>query len=731
MYRATDTKLKRDVAIKVLPAAFTEDKERLARFEREAQLLAQLHHPNIASIFGLEESDGVRALIMELVEGPTLAERLESGPLPFNESLSLSLQIAQALEEAHEKGIVHRDLKPQNIKASIEGKVKVLDFGLAKAMDPVGSASGGAGSASQLAASPTLTLGATQMGMILGTAAYMSPEQAKGVAVDKRADIWAFGVVLYEMLTGARLFAGDSVPDTLAGVLRAEIDLAALPASTPPAIRRLLRRCLERNPKNRLHDIADARLVLDEVLHGDAESVATLREPEPHSWTSRALPWAIAALAVATAIVLGLRGGGEVPRAATPLNVFGTLVPEGHFLPRSQSPLLDLSADGQTLLFVAEGERPASIFRRSFDRMAVTRIAGSDGAEHPLLSPDGRWIAFFAGGMLRKLAADGGNSVVVAEAAAPRGASWAPDGSLVYSPLFNSGLWRVAATGGTPVAITQLDAAKGERSHRWPQVLPDGRTVLFTVGLISSPGDYEGATIEAVRLDSGERRTLLAGARMARYTGAGYLVYQRAETLLAVRFDPARLERLGEPFTIQEGVGGETSSGAGYFDVSAAGRVVFAPEAAIPSERVLALVDRAGAETELATPGAAFNQPRFSPDGRTIAASIGTGSSADDDVYLFELAEGRLRRLTFGQGHGAPIWSPDGERIIYTNGLSGKTGMFSKRADGGGEETALHLTSGVNVANSWLPDGRRLALTDAQGSLDIRILDTGEGGAIS
>ena len=218
---------------------------------------------------------------------------------------------------------------------------------------------------------------------------------------------------------------------------------------------------------------------------------------------------------------------------------------------------------------------------------------------------------------------------------------------------------------------------------------------------------------------------------MARYTGAGYLVYQRAETLLAVRFDPARLERLGEPFTIQEGVGGETSSGAGYFDVSAAGRVVFAPEAAIPSERVLALVDRAGAETELATPGAAFNQPRFSPDGRTIAASIGTGSSADDDVYLFELAEGRLRRLTFGQGHGAPIWSPDGERIIYTNGLSGKTGMFSKRADGGGEETALHLTSGVNVANSWLPDGRRLALTDAQGSLDIRILDTGEGGAIS
>jgi len=273
VFRATDTKLRRDVAIKVLPAAFTEDKERLARFEREAQLLAQLHHPNIASIFGLEESDGTRALVMELVEGPTLAERLESGPLPFNESLSVSLQIAHALEEAHEKGIVHRDLKPQNIKASVEGKVKVLDFGLAKAMDPAGAASGSP-SASHLAQSPTLTLGATVQGMILGTAAYMSPEQAKGFPVDKRADIWAFGVVLYEMLVGGTLFAGDSVGDTLAAVIRAEIDLDKLPPETPPAIRRLLRRCLERNPKNRLHAIADARIVLNEVLAGVADPAA-------------------------------------------------------------------------------------------------------------------------------------------------------------------------------------------------------------------------------------------------------------------------------------------------------------------------------------------------------------------------------------------------------------------------------------------------------------------------
>jgi hypothetical protein len=727
VWRATDSKLKREVAIKVLPAAFTADPERLQRFEREAQLLAQLHHPHIASIFGLEESDGVQGLVMELVEGEDLAARIARGPLPLEEALPIAQQIAQALEAAHERGIVHRDLKPQNVKLTADGTVKVLDFGLAKAMDAVGgSASAELARSPTIMNSPTLTAAGTQLGVILGTAAYMAPEQARGGVVDKRADVWAFGVVLHEMLTGRSLFAGPTVSDTLAGVLKTEIDWRALPAATTPAIRTLLRRCLERNPKNRLHDIADARIVIEEVLRGDAEAGAMATPGPAPARRFALLPWAITALAVALAAVIGLRGGARPPAAPRPLTTFGVLVPHQQFLTRSQSPLLDLSADGRTLLFVAEGDRRPMIFRRSFDRMAVHSVDGTEGAEQPLLSPDGRWIAFFAGGMLRKVPVEGGAAVALAEARAPRGASWAPDGSIVYSPVFNSALFRLGSTGGTPSAVTELDTAKGERSHRWPQVLPDGRTVLFTVGLVTSPGDYDGAQIEALRLDSGERRVVLRGARMARYSATGYLVYQRGAMLLAVRFDPQRLETLGEPFTFQDGVGGDTSSGAGYFAVSAAGTVAVVPEAAIPSDRVLVLVDHAGRETELAAPPAAFNQPSFSPDGRRIAFAIGGGSAGDDDVYVFELATARLQRLTFGLGHGLPAWSADGERLVYTNGRSGETGMFTKRADGSGEEVQIYKTPGVNLANGWLADGR-LVITDAGGTFDIRVLDPSSG----
>ena len=728
VYRATDSKLKREVAIKVLPAAFTTDPERLARFEREAQLLAQIHHPHIASVFGLEEADGVRALVMELVEGEDLAARVGRGPLPLDEALPIAKQIAEALEAAHERGIVHRDLKPQNVKLTSDGTVKVLDFGLAKAMDPAA----GSSVATDLARSPTimnsptLTAAGTQLGVILGTAAYMSPEQARGGVVDKRADIWAFGVVLHEMLTGRSLFAGPTVSDTLAGVLKTEVDWRALPAETPPAIRSLLRRCLERNPKNRLHDIADARLVIEECLRGEGEPVGVaIPASAPTGWRPL-IPWTIAALALGAAAMVGLRGDGEAPPAARPLTAFGVLVPHEHFLPRMQSPLLDLSDDGRTLLFIAEGERRPSVFRRSFERLAVQRVEGTEDAEQPLLSPDGRWIAFFGAGMLRKVPVEGGAAVAVAEARAPRGASWAPDGSIIYSPNFSSPLLRLAANGGAPVAVTSVEGARGERSHRWPQALADGRTVLFTVGLVTSPGDYDGAQIEAVRLDTGERHVVLRGARMARYTAAGYLIFQRGGTLLAVRFDPARLETLGEPFAIYEGVGGDSSSGAGYFAVSAGGAVALAPEASIPNERVLVLVDRSGRETELAAPPAAFNQPRFSPDGRRIAFAIGGGSAADDDVYVLELASQHLQRLTFGLGHGLPAWSPDGERLVYTNGRSGETGMFWKRADGSGEEVQIYKTPGVNLADGWLPDGR-LVITDAQGTFDIRVLDPRTG----
>ncbi len=449
VYRATDTKLKRDVAIKVLPAAFVEDRERLARFEREAQLLAQLHHPNIASIFGMEDSDGTKALVMELVEGPTLAERLEQGSLPFGESLLLARQIAEALEEAHEKGIIHRDLKPQNIKASIEGKVKVLDFGLAKAMDPTGVASG-AGSASQLAASPTLTLGATQMGMILGTAAYMAPEQAKGFAVDKRADIWAFGVVLFEMLSGKRLFEAPTVPETLAQVLTRTPDLDELPASTPAAIRLLLRRCLERNPKNRLHDIADARLVLEDAIAGrgadeDRATVGPAPEPAAPLWR-RAAPWALAGVAAiygAWATWSGPRHPSEPAKRSVSFTVPWRST-EGK---PAQLRSVTMSRDGRRLLIwdsLAEG-----VLVRDLDHFSARSIPVSGGADSPFFSPDGEWIAFLAGGELKKLALAGGNPVrLCASPSDSPGGAWGADGYIYFTPTWFDGLWRVPEQGG-------------------------------------------------------------------------------------------------------------------------------------------------------------------------------------------------------------------------------------------------------------------------------------------
>ena len=436
----------------------------------------------------------------------------------------------------------------------------------------------------------------------------------------------------------------------------------------------------------------------------------------------------MAALAIVTAVGISWRAGNRPAAELRPLSTFGILLPPEHFLTVSQSPIISLSADGRTLLFVAEGPKGSGIFRRSFDRMAVTRIEGTAGAEDPVLSPDGRWVAFFSGGSLRKVAAEGGTPVDLAKALAPRGASWTPDGSLVFSPLYSSALFRVPASGGTPVPLTTLADPKIERSHRWPQVLPDGRTVIFTVGLADSPGDYDGSNIDAQRLDTGERRTILKGARMARYTSSGYLVYQRSKTVLAVKFDASRLEVTGEPFTIQDGVGGDPSSGSGYFSVSDAGAVAVAPEASLLKSRVLVVVDQSGRETALTAPPAAINTPRISPDGRRLVFAIGTGSGGDDDLFVLELASQRMQRLTFGQGHGHPLWTLDGRRIVYTKGRSGATGLAMRAADGSGEEVTLLQSPEFSLAASWHPDGKRLAVTNSQRSIDVEILDTSAGG---
>lgn len=717
VYRATDTRLKRDVAIKVLPAAFTEDKERLARFEREAQLLAQLHHSNIASIFGLEESGGTRALVMELVEGPTLAERLESGALPFNESLSVALQIAQALEEAHGKGIVHRDLKPQNVKAPIEGKVKVLDFGLAKAMDP---AAGGAASAADLARSPTLmhspTLTAvhgTQLGVILGTAAYMAPEQARGAAVDKRADIWAFGVVLYEMLVGRSLFAGDTVTDTLAGVLKTEIDFAKLPADTPPAIRQLLRRCLERNPKNRLHDIADARIVLEEQLAGRGEEYAVVALPAAAApaaiapaWR-RALPWAIAALGLAAALLSTFPGRSRAP--ASPLFVdLGTPADERFQFQGDFGAPVVLSRDGATIAFGAVGASSTTqLWVRSLATGEERRLDGTEGATAPFFSFDGRTLGYFVNAKLMAVALAGGRPYELADAPNGRGGTWAADGTIVFAPDFRSGLFRVPASGGAPVPLTTVDLTR-HSTHRWPALTPDGRAFVY-LAMNHAPDKEKESELRWAKLDGSGDHALVPSLANGVVAG-GELLFLRHQELLARPIDgEGRLG--GEARRVASEVLFDPSTWRSTF-AATADRVVYARGDDARGTR-LSRVDRSGRLLEELAGDDVYYDLRLSPDGTRVAVSRGVQT----EIWMLDLERGTKSRFTFeSQIVNGPVWSHDGQWIYYTRGtdrnLAGE--IVRKASSGVGQPEPLFDFGSDElgaVATDVSEDGRWLIVT--------------------
>ncbi|MGE0641016.1 MAG: protein kinase [Thermoanaerobaculia bacterium] len=733
VYRATDTKLDREVAIKVLPAAFTADPERLARFEREAKLLAQLHHSHIASIFGFEESGGVRALVMELVEGPTLAERLESGALSVDESLGIARQIAEALEAAHEKGIVHRDLKPQNVKLTRDGAVKVLDFGLAKAMEAGGApVSGDIGRSPTIMNSPTLTAAhGTQLGVILGTAAYMAPEQARGSAVDKRADIWAFGVVLYEMLTGASLFAGDTVSDTLAGVLKTEIDLARLPESTPATIRRMLRRCLERNPKNRLHDIADARIVIDEVMRGEAD------EPGPSQEVGAAAPrrpsWFVPAL-LATVAVAGVAAGWllrpEREGPATDLEL-ALAIPSGYTVALNNYPGISISADGRRqVVAVADENQTTRLLVRDLDRAESRILPGTEGAIAPALSPDGEAVAFFQGGTLMRMSLQGGPPLVLVQAGADfRGATWSSDGYFYFSPGSGTALSRVPETGGTVEPVTELDSDRKERTHRWPAALPDGSAVLFTCDTVASTEFYDDARIEAVRPATGERKVVLEGTSQASFLAPDHLLFARGGSLLVIRFDPRTLETSGPPSPIVQRVSTEVSSGAVRFAVAASGAVAWIPGTPGSQLRELLWIDGAGKSSSSGLPPDRYNQILLSPDGRRLAAAIDGSSNAD--LWIFDLGRDRKMRFTFGGSATDMVWSPDGSRLAYSTTAAGSgMEMYWKLSDGSGESERIVHLDGEEFAGSFTPDGRALLFEhDAIGRADsdIERLDLATG----
>ncbi len=717
VYQATDTNLKRQVAIKVLPDSLAGDTERLARFQREAEVLAALNHRNIAQIYGLERSGGSAALVMELVEGPTLADRIAQGAIPVPDALAIARQVAEALEAAHDLGIVHRDLKPANIKVRPDGTVKVLDFGLAKAVGPGGTDR----LPSNLANSPTLTSPAlmTVMGTILGTAAYMSPEQAKGRPADRRADIWAFGVVLFEMLTGRQTFPGDDVTEVLAAVVRGEPDWRALPATTPPAIETLLRRCLRKDPHKRLADASTARLEIEDAIEGRGAVNAPERSPGA---TRASISVAVAAgtALVALGALLAWMMKPGAPAAALRRTEVQVTLPSTDTLDESANNLA-ISLDGRTIAYVANRDGVARLYVRSLSSFEAAPLAGTEGAFNPFFSPDGRWIGFFAQDKLKKIPVGGGAAQAIAADSGPSGgASWGEDGTIVYAPAATTGrfgLWRVSANGGTPVKLTTPDVGKGEYSHRYPQILPGGKAVLFTA--VRGFG-WDESRVEALVLATGERRVLIRGGHTGRYAGNGRLLYYRAGSLLDVPFDPERLE-VGStsPVTIADDVLQNFGPMGALFAVSNTNTVAYAPAAGgrRQFERTLAWTDREGRTEPIAAPSRNYDySTAVSPDGGQIALTIVSGTY---ELWVYDVSRASLSRLTTDESSSLnPVWSPDGRTVAYRNNRSGTWQLYARPADGSGPETLL-TTGGTNdVPSSWSPDGRTLVfarLSEATG----------------
>jgi len=709
VYRAHDTKLERDVAIKVLPAAFVEDHERLARFEREAKLLAQLNHPHIAHIYGLEASGETHGLVMELVEGPTLDERLSQGQLSLEEILVIARQIAEAIEEAHEKGIIHRDLKPQNVKLTVAGQVKVLDFGLAKAMDPGAS---GVASASQLAQSPTLTLGPTVHGVILGTAAYMAPEQAAGGVADRRSDVWSFGVVLFEMLTGRRLFDGETVSHLLASVLKDEPDFSALPEDLPPLIIRLLRRCLRKRPRERLQAIGDARVVIEEVLAGKLdESPAAQASPEAGRRRG-AGAWLAAALA---ALAIGGAAGWMLhrPPASDPMleSRWALAIPDGLTLSTADLPQVALSRDGlqQAMVVVDENGIPRLALRRA-DEFEPRILPGTERAATPFFSPDGAWIGFFRDTSLFKIPVSGGPPVRLAESSNDnRGATWSSDGFVYFVTGSAEPLVRVSENGGEVEPVTRLDRARNERTHRWPQALPVGDGVLFTCDTVESTEYYDDARIEAVRPSTGARQVLIEGSSQARYSPSGHLVFARGGSLYAVAFDPRAFEVHGAPIEVAQGVATNVGSGAVMFALSESGAALWMPGGPTADYR-LVWIDRSGNETEVSIPPAPYNEAALSPDGRKVALAGGEGGVSD--LWISDLERGTLTRLTVGEIARNPVWTPDSARVVYAiqpaRPGEGDYRIAWRPADGSRDAEMLLSGPQARSPRSFAADGRTL-----------------------
>jgi serine/threonine-protein kinase len=698
---ATDTNLGRQVAIKILPDAFAQDPDRLARFEREAKVLASLNHPNIAHIYGLEKADGIRALVMELVEGPTLAERIAQGPIALDDALPIARQIADALEAAHEQGIIHRDLKPANIKLRPDGVAKVLDFGLAKALAPMSG--GGEVTASPTIMSPTVITG---VAVLLGTAAYMSPEQAKGRTVDKRSDIWAFGAVLFEMLTARRAFDAEDVSETLAKVLMRAPDWAALPPTTPRAVTKVLQGCLQKDRKKRIRDIGDVALALEDA----ADTTVTQRAdatvpPVRMTWRWHLVP-GFASLVTGIVVALAmwfLRPSTEPPFVGR----FDYVLPEGQLFRNTGRPMIDLSPDGSRFVYNAAG----GLYLRTMGELRARLIAGTEEAlTSPTFSPDGQSIAYFQEGQLKRIAISGGAPVVICAASNPFGVSWSSDNTILFGQP--DGIMRVSANGGTPELV--IRAEKGEQVDG-PRMLPDGESVLFSVTRATGTTRWDQADIVVQSLRSSRRTVVLKGGSDARYVPTGHLVYALGDGLFAVPFDTSRLVVDGGPVSVIEGVRraavASANTGTAHYGVSTQGNLVHATgDSGMDRQRTLVWVDRTGREEVISAPARAYMMPRLSPDGTRVALFI---NDQEQDIWIWDLARQALTRLTFDAGPDvSPVWSPDSQRVIFASARSGSSNLYWQAADGTGSVERLTESRNIQVPYAVTPDGTEILLRE-------------------
>jgi serine/threonine-protein kinase len=719
VYRAHDTRLGRDVAVKVLPPGVgtAEHADRLARFRREAQVLASFNHPNIAAIHGLAESDGVHALVLELIDGPTLADRIAAGPIPLDQIVAIARQIAEALEAAHDRGIVHRDLKPANIKLRPDGAVKLLDFGLAK-MLATDIPNIGSGSASPTLTSPSLVA----RGVIFGTPAYLSPEQARGEEADRRSDIWAFGAVLYEMLSRRRAFQGESAADTIAAVLRQEVEWSAVDPSTPDRIRWLLARCLDRDVRRRLRDIGEARIVLESADEATLSGAAARRldaTPGPF-WRRIIVPAAaviLTGVAVGAAVWTFMRpGAARVTRFALATSGANALFVD----PQSRD--IAVTPDGTRIIYKggSRGER-TQLFVRGLDQLEPSPLTAPGLPKNPFTSPDGQWVGYFEVGALsglgddrrslslRKAALSGGPPREIARLDGPsRGATWGDDDSiLVATASLETGLQRVPASGGTPQVLTRPNRERGEADHLWPHYLPGSRAVLFTI--TAPTGGIEAAQVAVLDVNAGTWKSLIPGASQAQYASSGHIVYVAGEALWAIAFDLSRLEPVGVPRVVVPRVL-ILPTGTAEFDVARDGTLVYVTGGDAAYRRRLVWVDRDGRQEEIAAmPIRPYAAARLSPDGSRVAVQIDDG---DNDIWVWDLGRETLTRVTTDAGADhSPLWTPDGQRVIFTRGNT--TGaLFWQAADGSGTAERLIESSTIRRATSVVSAGTGILYTD-------------------